>query len=324
MRLAIIGTGRIVGEALTALKSVESIEVEAIFGRSREKAEPLARAHSIEKIYTDYDRLLADERIEFVYIGLINSVHYEYARRALEAGKHVIVEKPFATSAAEVEEIISLARSKKLYVFEAVTPLHMPNFVKLRELLPTLGKLRAVQANYSQYSSRYDRYLKGEVLPAFDPKQYGGALLDINIYNLNVIVGLFGEPRTVEYAANIGFNGVDTSGIVLMRYDDFVATALGAKDSASPCFILIQGERGWLRIDGAPNEFRSFEHSIDGRLEKYELNRYEHRMIHEFEEFAAIYAAGEYDRMSAWLDVSLSVQRTAERALESIGSKEKI
>ena len=318
MRLAMVGTGKIVGEALKALKSVDAITVEAIYGRSLEKAQRLATEHSINAVFDDYDELLSSDGIDFVYIGLINSVHYEFARRALMAGKNVIVEKPFATSAAEVEEIAALARSKGLYVFEAVTPLHSRNFVKIRELLPTLGRLRAVQANYSQYSSRYDQYLAGEVLPAFDPSKHGGALLDINIYNLNVIIGLCGEPRAVEYAANIGFNGVDTSGVVLLRYDDFIATALGAKDSDSPGFIMLQGERGWLRVNGAPNEFKSFDVSVGGSIEHYELNRPEHRMVDEFEEFAAMYAAGDYDRMNGWLDVSISVMRTAERAKKSL------
>ncbi|MBQ9479183.1 MAG: gfo/Idh/MocA family oxidoreductase, partial [Selenomonadaceae bacterium] len=200
----------------------------------------------------------------------------------------------------------------------AVTPLHSRNFVKIRELLPTLGRLRAVQANYSQYSRRYDRYLAGEVLPAFDPTKFGGALLDINIYNLNVIIGLFGEPQAVEYAANIGFNGVDTSGVVLMRYDGFMATALGAKDSESPGFIMLQGERGWLRVNGAPNEFKSFDVSVGGSIEHYELNRPEHRMVDEFEEFASMYAARDFEQMSRWLDVSIAVMRTAERAKKSL------
>ena len=318
MKLAILGTGMIVGEALTALKSVDAIEVNAVYGRSREKAERLAAEHSIGLVFDDYDELLSSERIDFVYIGLTNSVHYEFALRALQAGKNVIVEKPFATSASEAEEIAGLARAKGLYVFEAVTPLHSGNFKKVREILPTLGRLRAVQANYSQYSSRYDRYLAGDVAPAFDPKKFGGALADINIYNLNVIIGLLGEPRAVEYAANIGFNGVDTSGVVLMKYDGLIATALGAKDSGSPSFVILQGEKGWLRVNGAPNEFKSFDVSVGGTVEHYELNRPEHRMADEFEEFAAVYAAGDFERMSGWLDVSISVMRTVERAKKSL------
>ncbi len=318
MRLAIIGTGMVVGDALTALKAVSSIEVTAIYGRTRSKAERLATEHGIGRVFDDYDELLASAAADFVYIGLVNRLHYEFAQRALTAGLNVIVEKPFAPTAEEVEEIAALARSTKLYVFEAVTSLHNPNFEKIKELLPTLGRLRAVQANYSQYSSRYDRYLAGDVAPAFDPKECGGALMDINIYNLNVIVGLFGEPRSVEYVANLGFNGIDTSGAVLMKYDDFVATAIGAKDSTSPSHVTIQGERGWLRVNGTTNEFRSFDVMADEAVEHYELNRPGHRMENEFEEFAATYAAGDYAKMSAGLDVSISVMRTAERALKTL------
>ena len=122
MKLGICGTGLIVNEgALPALKNVPEIKKSAIFARphSKEKAEKLARENSIEKVYTDYDELLKDDEINFVYIGLINSVHYEYMKKALAAGKNIIVEKPFATTAAEVEEIKNLAEEKNLYVFEA-------------------------------------------------------------------------------------------------------------------------------------------------------------------------------------------------------------
>ena len=318
MKLAIVGTGMIVTELLPVLKRVESVSVEAIYGRNRSKAEQPASEHGIARVFDDYDALLSSGAAEFVYIGLINSLHFEFARRALEAGVNVIVEKPFALKSSEVEEIISIARAKKLYVFEAITTLHLPNYAAIRETLPKLGRIRAVQANYSQYSSRYDKYKAGVVSPSFDPKAGGGALADINIYNLNFIVGLFGEPQSVEYVANRGFNGVDTSGVVLMKYGDFIATAFAAKDSGSPSFILIQGEEGWLRTEGAPNALKAFEVCIGGALNGHELNRREHRMEHEFEEFAATYAAGDYEKMSAGLDVSLAVQRTFERAKKTL------
>ena len=174
-------------------------------------------------------------------------------------------------------------------------------------------------ANYSQYSSRYDKYLQGEVLPAFDPNLSGGALYDINIYNLNFIIGLFGKPNAVDYTANIGFNGIDTSGLVTMKYQDFFAAALGAKDSASPGFITIQGERGWIRVIGAPNELNAFETCIDGKVEHYELNQYKHRMVHEFKEFAQIYHDNEYEKVQEGLEVSLAVLQTAEKARKQAG-----
>ncbi|MBQ9615255.1 MAG: Gfo/Idh/MocA family oxidoreductase, partial [Selenomonadaceae bacterium] len=119
MKLAILGTGFIVKEgALTALKDVPEIETTAIFSRPKSKsvAEALAADYSIPNVYTDYDELLADPDIDFVYVGLINSVHYEYTKKALLAGKNVIVEKPFASAAAEVRELRDLALARHLYV----------------------------------------------------------------------------------------------------------------------------------------------------------------------------------------------------------------
>lgn len=240
MKLAILGTGKIVQEgALPALKNVPEIEVIAIYARRHSKgvAENLAKEYSIPKVVTEYAEILQDESVDFVYIGLVNSVHYEYAKQALLAGKNVMVEKPFAATAAEVKEISKLALAKGLYVFEAVTSLHLPNFQTVKASLVKIGRIKMVTANYSQYSSRYDRYLQGEVLPAFDPAKFGGALTDINIYNINIIIALFGSPLNTRYIPNLGFNGVDTSGVLELRYQDFVAIAIGAKDSDSPSFM---------------------------------------------------------------------------------------
>ena len=326
MKLAILGTGLIVKEgALPALKKVPEIEVTAIFARpsSKETAENLAAIYEIPQVYTDYDALLTDADIDFVYVGLVNSVHYEYTKKALLAGKNVIVEKPFASTAREVRELKDLALEKHLYVFEAVTVHYLPNFFAIKENLPKLGKIKAVVANYSQYSSRYDKYLKGEVLPAFDPQRSGGALYDINIYNLNIIIGLFGAPQEVSYAANIGFNGIDTSGCVSMKYPGFFALAIGAKDSESPGYVTIQGEKGYIRIIDAPNEVKSFDLNIHGSgvTTHYALNRYSHRMVHEFQEFAKIFAEQDYERMTRGLEVSVAVLESAEKARKQAGIK---
>ena len=97
MKLGIAGTGKIVEDALYAIRPVAQIELTAIFARphSREKGEAFAKEYGIPSVYTDYDEMLGDANVDTVYIGLVNTVHYEYAKRALLAGKSVIVEKPF-------------------------------------------------------------------------------------------------------------------------------------------------------------------------------------------------------------------------------------
>ncbi len=321
LNLALIGTGKIVKEALAALQQVPQITCTAIFARphSREKAEALAEEYKIPAVYTDYAELLQSSAIDFVYIGLVNSAHYAYTKQALLAGKNVILEKPFAPSYAQTAELAALAEEKGLYLFEAVTLLHMPNFRAIQQALPKLGRIHFVQCNYSQYSSRYDNYCKGIVQPAFDPVLYGGALYDINIYNLNFVIGLFGAPQKVDYAANIGFNGIDTSGILTMRYDGFIASCIGAKDSASPGNLTIQGEKGYLCVTSAPNALASFALNLGGETEVFALNEYEHRMVHEFIEFADTYERKDFARMSAGLAVSKAVIRTAEQAAQCAG-----
>ncbi|MDY3298863.1 Gfo/Idh/MocA family oxidoreductase, partial [Selenomonas sp.] len=225
MKLAILGTGKIVHDLLEALKEVPDIEVTSVFARpkSRAKAEALASEWNIPRVYTDYAELLANDDADFIYVGLINTVHYEYTKQTLAAGKSVIVEKPFAPTYAEVKELVDLAQAKHAMLLEAVTLLYLPNFQAMQDALKSLGPVHAVTANYSQYSSRYDKYKDGVVLPAFDPALAGGALYDINIYNLNLICGLFGAPEHATYTANRGFNGVDTSGVAVLQYPSFFA-----------------------------------------------------------------------------------------------------
>ncbi len=317
MKLAIIGSGKIVEEALGVVSAMPAYELVAIWARehSRARAEALADTYHIRAVYTDYAALLREVACDAVYIGLVNSAHYAYARQALEAGKNVIVEKPFAVTMAEYHELRRLAEENHLYLIEAVTPLHTPNFRAMLDVLPQLGQIRAVTANYSQYSSRYDRYVQHEVLPAFDPAFAGGALYDINIYNLNVIIGLFGGPRTVTYFPNYGWNGIDTSGVAVLRYDSFTATSLGAKDSESPCLLQVQGDKGWLRVNGAPNELRSFTYCLHGgEPQTVDKNPKGHRMISEFEDFARIWAEHDDAAIQHYLDISGYVMKTAYRA----------
>lgn len=322
MKLGIMGSGGIVQEVLVALKPLKEIKLTSICVRahSEAKGRELAAAHNIPAVFTDYDEFLQSADIDFVYIGVINSAHYEYTKKALETGKNVIVEKPFASNAAEVKELIELAKAQKLFLFEAVSLLHMPNFAKLVELLPQIGKIKLVRANYSQYSSRYDKYLAGTVLPAFDPQLSGGSLYDINIYNLNLIIGLLGAPENISYHANIGFNGIDTSGIAIMQYPDFIAEATGAKDSDSPCSCSIQGEKGYLHCVGVPGELKSIELTLRKKdTQRFALNQYKHRLTHEFADFAAIFNSKDYAARNTYLDISLKVAVAAENARKSAG-----
>ena len=170
-------------------------------------------------------------------------------KAALLAGKNVLCEKPFVPTVAEADELIALAKEKHLFLFEAITTAHHPNYALVKEHLPDIGPLRIVSCTFCQYSSRYDALLSGQVPPVFDPACCGGALMDLNLYNVHFVVGLFGEPMLVSYHPNLYRNGIDTSGILLLEYPDFLCQCTGAKDCAAPGSVQLVGEKGRILIE---------------------------------------------------------------------------
>ncbi len=311
INIAILGTGKIIPEAVEAIQTSKKFNVAVIWARehSRDKAQTLAEKFHVEKISTNLDEILNDSTIDFVYIGLVNSVHYEYAKKFLDAGKNVIVEKPFTNTYDEAKKLVDLAVAKKLYLFEAITNIHLPNFAEIKNLLEKLGEIKLIQANYSQYSSRYDDYKNGKVAPAFNPEMYGGALRDLNVYNINLVAKLFGLPKKISYNANRGFNGVDTSGILILEYENFKASLTAAKDSASPSYFMIQGDNGYIKVDSAPNVFKNVEINLGGEIKKIEKNLNENRMVSEFIDFGKIFEEKNYAAMENYLKNSLDVMK---------------
>lgn len=312
INIAVLGTGKIIPEAIEAIQASKKFNVAVIWARphSADKAKTLAEKFHVERISTDLDEILNDATIDFAYIGLVNSVHYEYAKKFLDAGKNVIVEKPFTTTYDEAKNLADIAITKKLYLFEAVTNIHLPNFYAVQNAIKDLGEIKFVQANYSQYSSRYDDYKIGKVAPAFNPEMYGGALRDLNVYNINLVARLFGFPRRLIYKANHGFNGVDTSGILILEYENFIANCIAAKDSESPSYFVVQGDNGYIKIDSAPNVFNSVEIKLRGEEVKiFNLNQFENRMISEFIDFGKFFEEKNYSSVEDYLKNSLDVMK---------------
>lgn len=167
------------------------------------------------------------------------------------------MEKPFCVRRWQAEELIALAKDRNLYLIDATPTAYLPNFYLLREKLGLVGRIRMVLCNYTQYSSRYTSLLNGEVTNIFNLKYAGGCLSDINYYNLYLNAALFGSPQEIRYFANIFPDAADTSGIVLMRYPDFVSSSAGSKDARGVSMVQIEGEKGFIYIEGGSNGIKS-------------------------------------------------------------------
>lgn len=287
------------------------IDVAAVAGtpRSVDQVGELADEYGAAGRYTDWHDLVADPEVDTVYVAVPNFLHYEVAEAALLAGKDVVCEKPLASNFEEAAKLAEIAMANDRFLWEAVVTTRQPNYKLVRdELLGRIGTIKAVSVNYSQYSSRYDAFRAGEVLPAFDPAKAGGAIMDIGLYTLTYTIGLFGEPKTAAYHANIE-RGIDTSGLVVMCYDGFAATNVCAKDSWGATGATIQGTDGYISVEGAPNACgRVALHLNDGTEETYDQS-YPVMWEGEFREFLAQQKAGDLDECYRQLDQSLLVSR---------------
>lgn len=318
MKLGIVGNGGIVKMALHILKDTD-IVVSSLWCRNAEKGKPLVEEYGIPSLYTDYDAFLKDDSFDTVYIGLINSLHYEYAKKAILAHKHVIVEKPFTSTYEQAKELYDLTKENNVFVFEAIMSRYSKNYQHIQKYLPCIGDIKMIQCNYSQYSSRYDAYLRHEVLPAFDPEEYGGALYDINVYNVHFVEGLFGKPVFTHYEANIGFNGVDTSGTLIMKYPEYIAVCTGAKDSASHNGVMIQGIKGYIQMDSRPGIIQNVSLHTKEEERVIDIEKMQSPMKTEFEQIASVIEEKDTSTMVLWLENSLEVMKILSNSRKEIG-----
>ncbi|WP_440971414.1 Gfo/Idh/MocA family protein [Pediococcus pentosaceus] len=316
MKLGIVGAGMIVKDFLTMTPLLPEIELKAITGTPHgiDNMEKLQMQYGIDRVYTDIDECLANEEIDTIYVAVPNHLHFAFAKKALEASKNVICEKPFTLNLAELEELAELAQTEQLILLEAITNQYMMNYQKIKEAVPTLGEIKVVECNYSQYSSRYDAFKAGEVLPAFNPKFGGGALMDINIYNIHFVVGLLGAPSSVKYLANIE-KDIDTSGILILNYPDTKVVCIGAKDSTATIRSTIQGTKGSVIVNGATNVLDNFDIESKAGVEKFDFKQNSHRMYEEFKAFQRIIAEKDLKEAALRLQHSEEVLRVVEQAL---------
>jgi len=318
MKLAVLGTGKIVQEFLPMIQQVTDVELVALLStpRSLDKAKEMQAQYQVQEVYTDYETLLSNATIDTVYVALPNHLHYQYTKAALLQDKNVICEKPFTLNAQQLQELIQIATEKRLILLEAITNQYLNNFLQIKKDLAQLGKIKIVECNYSQYSSRYDAFKEGKILPAFDPQKGGGALMDINIYNIHFVVGLFGKPEKVQYLANIE-RDIDTSGILVLDYGAFKAVCIGAKDSTAQIRSVIQGTDGSIEVLGATNEMPRYERRSKTEIEAVNVNLDKHRMYQEFEKFTEVIDQKDLAFALEQLNHSLTVMQVVDQALES-------
>jgi predicted dehydrogenase len=291
-----IGTGWITEAFIHAASKNNLWRLHAVFSRSQEQASAFASKFSCTNTYTSLDSFAADPSMLAVYIASPNSHHYAHAKLLLQAGKHVILEKPATSTPAELDDLFAIAKHHKVYLIEAFRHIQEANYKLLQNLIndqKCLGPIYGASLTYASYSSRYNNVLAGEKPNIFSLDFSGGSLVDIGVYPVSFAIALFGCPKTQTYIPFICATGVDGGGVIILQYEGFGVQINHSKgyQSFAPCEIY--GEKGTLSINGTtdikslkhydPKSKKSEELAGPLRDEKAQVN-----MEEEAEEFARI------------------------------------
>jgi D-xylose 1-dehydrogenase (NADP+, D-xylono-1,5-lactone-forming) len=278
----ILSTARINRLVLAGAAESEQAEVIAVASRDLARAEAYARDHGIEQAHGSYESLLESPDVDAVYISLPNSLHVEWTLRALEAGKHVLCEKPFSRHPEEVEQAFDLAEANGLVLSEGFMWRHHPQTEQLGRLVAegAIGRLWLVRAAFSFKLATGP----GAANVRFSPELDGGSLMDVGCYCVNAIRFLAGEPESVQAEQVVGESGVDVcfaatllcSNDVLAHFDcGFVLPYRAALEVVGDAGSLFVGDPWHVRSPGielrraadSPAERISVEAANSYRLE---------------------------------------------------------
>lgn len=249
LKLGTIGTSWITDSFIEGALATSFYDLNTIYSRNKEKGEEFASKYDKVLVETDFNKFLTNKELDVIYVASPNSLHYEQSLLALQAKKHVIVEKPATLNVKQWDHLLEEADKNKVFILEAARHMHLPNLEIIQKEVEELGEIRGGIFPYVRYSSRYDNVLAGEEPNVFSLNFAGGALMDLGIYPIYTAVALFGKPKENYYFAQKIATGVDGIGTVILRYEKFDLTILVGKNASSAAEVEIYGADKTLIID---------------------------------------------------------------------------
>lgn len=319
IRFGVIGTNWITDAFINGASLNEDFKLNAVYSRTKEKAEGFAGKYHVENIFTDLNEMAKSPAIDAVYIASPNSFHARQSILFLNNQKHVLCEKPLASNSKEVMNMIKAAKDSKVLLMEAMKTTFLPNFIAIKDNLHKIGKIRKVIANFCQYSSRYDRYKQGMLFNIFNPACSTGSLMDIGVYCVHPIINLFGNPNDAIANGVMLESGVDGQGTVCLKYDGMEAVIIHSKitDSAIPSEI--QGEDGSIVIDKISVPKKVAIHYRNGNIEDISQPQIKEDMYYEAKEFINLIKNGKYQSDVNSHDISLAVMKVMDESRKQMG-----
>ena len=243
---------------------------------------------------TNLEAFAASDAFDAAYIASPNICHFEQAMCLLRHGKHVLLEKPGVLTRKQTETLVETAKANHVVYLEAMRLVFDDALPIIRDALPEIGTLRRVTAEFTQYSSRYDRVRAGEPnINAFDPALCNAAILDMGCYPIHALISLFGEPAHVSAEAYHLESGFEAGGIALLRYEGFVCEAIWSKVCRQAAPTTFMGEDGSILLDDINHIRRIWLVRRSGEtVELPYREKLPNNMMYELREFAGYIASG--------------------------------
>ena len=245
MNLGIIGAGSIAATMACTIRPLEEVTGYGIASRDIRKSQAFADKWGFQRAYGSYEEMLGDSNIDLVYVALPHTHHREWTIRALEAGRNVLCEKPFAVNSTEAKEMTAMAEEKKLLLAEAIWPRYLPARRLIDEVIQNgdIGAVKTVASNMCDRNFMNDRLT--------NPALAGGALLDLSVYTLNFSSMILGNDiRRITAAMVPTDTGVDGQDSIMLEYaNGAMASMFSSIYTLTDCGAVICGEEGFIQIE---------------------------------------------------------------------------
>ncbi|MFC3181155.1 Gfo/Idh/MocA family protein [Cypionkella sinensis] len=317
LRWGILATGWI-AELFVKDLQLTGHSVTAVGSRTSARAQAFASAFNIPTAHGSYEALAADPNVDIVYIATPHPQHHANAMMALQAGKHILVEKPFTINAVEAAEVVALARSKGLLVLEAMWTRFLPHICRMREIIAagTIGEVRSITADHRQHLSDDPKHRLNDLALG------GGALLDLAIYPISLTWDILGKPDHLHATATFRATGADAQVATVFHYaSGAIATTLSSSDSAGPNRAAIVGTKGRIEIDRVwyePSSFRVYDND-NALIETCAPARIGRGMQFQADEVERLIAAGQTESAILPPDETVQIMQTLDALRAQIG-----
>lgn len=313
----ILGTGGIAQAFVDDLSRAEGHHVIAIGSRSIEKAQSFAKPIRGATAHGSYSELVADKKVDAIYVATPHPMHLEHSLLAMNAGKPVLCEKPFAMSAAQTQSMVDASRNNGVALLEAMWTRYLPHIAQVREILKSgvLGEIQTVEADHGQ------RLADRGIARLVNPDLGGGALLDLGIYPISFAHLVLGAPAKIMASAVMTDRGVDAQTSAIFSYDNGSQAIINTTMIAqTPCRAVISGLLGRLEIDRTfytPSNMRVVLY--DGTTTEYPSSYTGHGLREQAIELARVVNSGALESPLMPHNESISVMKSMDEIRKQIG-----